>query len=296
MTGFIQLVVNGLVLGSIFALGAAGISLVFGPLRIVNFAQGDYLTFGAYAAIAVNVGLGLGMIEATLFGLFATAVFAVVLEFVLWRPMRARGAKTMSLFVTSIGLAFIIRSSLLFAGGNGQRGFRVDPFQSYSIAGIRLSQSQLIAFSVALAAILGTALLLAKTEFGRSVRAIADSVELASVAGVDVDRMVVYIWILVGVLAGLAGVLSGLVQSSFDPNLGFFLLLPLFAAVVLGGVGSPYGALLGGLALGLVEEISTWSGFAGGINPIWKPVTAFVVLIVVLLFRPQGLLGRARSL
>jgi branched-subunit amino acid ABC-type transport system permease component len=296
MTGFVQLVVNGLVLGSIFALGAAGISLVFGPLRIVNFAQGDYLTFGAYAAIAVNVGLGLGMIEATLFGLVATAVFAVALEFVLWRPMRARGAKTMSLFVTSIGLAFVIRSSLLFAGGNGQRGFRVDPFQSYSIAGIRLSQSQLIAFSVALAAILGTALLLAKTEFGRSVRAIADSVELASVAGVDVDRMVVYIWILVGMLAGLAGVLSGLVQSSFDPNLGFFLLLPLFAAVVLGGVGSPYGALLGGLALGLVEEISTWSGFAGGINPIWKPVTAFVVLIVVLLFRPQGLLGRARSL
>jgi neutral amino acid transport system permease protein len=296
MTGFLQLVVNGVVTGSVFALGAAGISLVFGPLRIVNFAQGDYITFGAYAAIAVNIGWGGNMVWSTLFALLATAVLAIVLEFVLWRPMRRRGAKMMSLFVTSIGLAFIMRSAMLFAGGNGQRAFRVDPFQVYSIGGIRLSGAQMISIVVALSAIVATALLLAKTRFGRSVRAISDSKELAAVAGVDVDRMVAYIWILVGVLAGLCGVLAGLIQSSFDPNLGFFLLLPLFAAVVLGGVGSPYGALLGGLALGLVQEVSTWSGFHGGINPVWKPVIAFVLLIMALLVRPQGLLGRARSL
>jgi branched-subunit amino acid ABC-type transport system permease component len=296
VTDFLQLVVNGLVTGSVFALGAAGISLVFGPLRIVNFAQGDYLTFGAYAAIAVNVGWGGNMVWSTLFALLATAALAIALEFALWRPMRRRGAKMMSLFVTSIGLAFIMRSAMLFAGGNEQRSFRVDPFQVYSIGGIRLSGAQMISIVVALSAIVATALLLAKTRFGRSVRAISDSNELASVAGVDVDRMVAYIWILVGVLAGLCGVLAGLIQSSFDPNLGFFLLLPLFAAVVLGGVGSPYGALLGGLALGIVQEVSTWSGFHGGVNPIWKPVIAFVVLIVALLFRPQGLLGRARSL
>ena len=108
--------------------------------------------------------------------------------------------------------------------------------------------------------------------------------------------MVIFIWILVGILAGLCGVLGALIQSSFDANLGFNLLLPLFAAVIVGGVGSPYGALLGGLALGQVEEVSTWSGFFGGVNPIWKPAIAFMVLIVVLLWRPQGLLGRARTL
>ncbi len=296
MTGFLQLVVNGIVTGSIFALGAAGISLVFGPLRIVNFAQGDYLTFGAYAALLVNLSWGGDMVWSTLFALLATAALAIVLEFALWRPMRRRGAKMMSLFVTSIGLAFVMRSAMLFVGGNGERSFRVNPFQVYSLGGIRLSLAQLIAIAVAHSAIIATALVLAKTRFGRSVRAISDSVELASVSGVDVDRMIVWIWVLVGVLAGLCGVLAGLIQSSFDPNLGFFLLLPLFAAVVLGGVGSPYGALLGGLALGLVEEVSTWNGFAGGINPVWKPVIAFVVLIVALLFRPQGLLGRARSL
>jgi len=296
VTELLQLVVNGLVTGTIYALGAAGISLVFGPLRIVNFAQGDYLTFGAFAAALVNITWGRDMVLATLFALVATAALAVAIEFVLWRPMRRRGAKTMSLFITSIGLAFILRSSILFVAGNGERSYRVDVFQSYSIGGIRISEPQLISITVALTAIAATALLLARTSFGRAIRALADSVELASVAGVDVDRMVISIWILVGMLAGLCGVLAGLVQSSFDANLGFNLLLPLFAAVIVGGVGSPYGALLGGLALGQVQELSTWSGFFGGVNPIWKPLIAFSVLVAVLLWRPQGLLGRARTL
>ncbi len=296
MTELLQLMVNGLVEGSIYALGAAGISLVFGPLRIVNFAQGDYLTFGAFAAALANLSWGADMVFSTLFALAATAALALAIEFVLWRPMRRRGAKTMSLFITSIGLAFILRSSILFVAGSGEREYHVNVFQSYSIGGIRVSEPQLIAVAVALAAIVATALLLARTSFGRAIRGLADSVELASVAGVDVDRMVVYIWILVGVLAGLCGVLAGLIQSSFDANLGFNLLLPLFAAVIIGGVGSPYGALLGGLALGQVQELCTWSGFLGGVNPVWKPAVAFAVLIGVLLWRPQGLLGRARTL
>lgn len=296
MTELLQLVVNGLVTGTIYALGAAGISLVFGPLRIVNFAQGDYLTFGAFMAVLIDLHWHGNMEEATVFALAATAALAVALDFVLWRPMRRRGAKTMSLFITSIGLAFILRAAILFVGGNGQRSYRVNVFQSYDWGGIRISEPQLISIGVAISSILVVALLLARTSFGRAVRAIADSVELASIAGVDVDRMVIYIWILVGVLAGLCGVLAGLIQSSFDANMGFTLLLPLFAAVIVGGVGSPYGALLGGLALGIVQEVSTWSGFAGGVNPVWKPAIAFSVLIVVLLVRPQGLLGRARTL
>jgi neutral amino acid transport system permease protein len=296
MLQLLQLIVNGLVEGSVYALGAAGISLVYGALRIVNFAQGDYLTFGAFAAVLANLTWGADMVFSTLFAVAATAALALVLEFVLWRPMRRRGAKMMSLFITSIGLAFIMRGSLLFAAGSAEREYRVNVFQSYDFWGIRVSEPQLIAVAVALSAIVATALMLARTGVGRAIRGLSDSVDLASVAGVDVDRMVVYIWILVGVLAGLAGVLAGLIQSSFDANLGFNLLLPLFAAVIIGGVGSPYGALLGGLALGLVEEVCTWSGFAGGINPVWKPAVAFAVLVAVLLWRPQGLLGRARTL
>src|SRR4029453_2184172 len=119
---------------------------------------------------------------------------------------------------------------------------------------------------------------------------------LAGGAAIDPGRLVVLTWIVSGLLAGLAGVLLALVQSSFDPNFGFSLLLPVFAAVVLGGIGSAYGALAGGLVLGLVTELSTWSGFHGGVDPVYKPVVAFAVLIGVLLVRPQGLLGRARIL
>jgi branched-subunit amino acid ABC-type transport system permease component len=112
---------------------------------------------------------------------------------------------------------------------------------------------------------------------------------------VNVDRVVRVTWVLAGALAGLGGVLAGLVQATFDPNVGFALLLPVFAAVVLGGIGSAYGALVGGLALGIVQELSTWTALAGGLSPVWKPVVAFVVLVLVLLVRPNGLFGRATT-
>jgi branched-subunit amino acid ABC-type transport system permease component len=126
------------------------------------------------------------------------------------------------------------------------------------------------------------------------MRALADDRELAAVAGVNVGRVIACTWILSGLLAAVAGVLAGLVQATFDPNFGFTLLLPVFAAVVLGGIGSAYGALAGGLLLGIAMELSTWSSLLGGVDPVYKPVVAFVVLAAALMVRPQGLFGRAR--
>jgi len=292
----VQLLVNGTVTGSVFALAAVGISLVYGTLRIVNFAHGDYLTFGAYMALLVNLHWGQGMLWATLFAIALTALLAIVLEYVLWRPMRRKGAKFISLFVTSIGLALVLRSLLLLGGGAGPRTYQINVFQVYSWGPVRLSQSQLLAVAISLCAIVFLALLLARTQLGKSMRALSDNPDLAAVAGIDIDRIVVYTWLIAGALAGLAGVLAGLIQTSFDPNMGFQLLLPVFAAVVLGGIGSAYGALVGGLVLGIVEELSTWTRLHGGVNPTWKPVVAFAVLIGVLLARPTGLLGRARLL
>jgi len=137
-------------------------------------------------------------------------------------------------------------------------------------------------------------LLIAGTGVGRMMRALADDLPLAAVAGVRTGRVILVAWIVSGLLAGLAGVLAGLVQTSFDPQLGFTLLLPIFAAVVVGGIGNVYGALAGGLALGLAMELSTWTEIAGGVNPTYKPVVAFAALVLVLLLRPQGLFGRAR--
>jgi branched-subunit amino acid ABC-type transport system permease component len=162
------------------------------------------------------------------------------------------------------------------------------------LGSVRLSEQQLIAIATAAAAIVAVGLFLALTTAGRVLRAMGDDRALAAVAGIDVARATRLAWLISGLLAGLAGVLAALVEYSFDPNFGFQLLLPVFAAVVLGGIGSAYGALAGGLALGVAQEVSTWSGFAGGVNPVYKPVVAFALLAAALMVRPQGLFGQAR--
>lgn len=296
MDEFLQLLANGLVTGSIIALGAVGLSLVYGILRIVNFAHGEYLTFGAFMAMLANVTWGANLAVAVLFGVLATAALGLLLELVLWRPLAARGSGSMSLFIVSIGLTLVLHHGILLAWGARPRRYRVDVFQVYNLGVLRLSRSQILAVAVAFAAIAGVGFFLARTRTGRALRAIADQRSLAGVAGVDVGRMSALTWVLASALAGLAGVLLALLQASFTPNLGVFLLLPIFAGVILGGIGSAYGALLGGLVLGLAMEVSTWDALAGGVPGIYKPVVAFAVLILLLLARPEGLLGRARAL
>lgn len=295
MSELLQLIVNGLVNGSLIAIAAVGVSLVYGMLRIVNFAHGDYLTAGAYAAVLAT-SLGLGMVAAALIAGLAGLVLAVALELVLWRPLRRRQAGFMSLFIASIGLALVLRNLIFLLATAEPRSYPVDVFQVYALGPVRISKTQLVAVAIAFAVIVLVALLLARTTLGRSMRALADNAVLAAVTGIRVDRVIVSTWALAGVLAGIAGVLAALVQSSFDPNVGFTLLLAVFAAVVLGGIGSAYGALAGGIVLGVLTEVFTWTELAGGVNPVYKPVVAFAVLIVALLLRPQGLFGQARTL
>jgi neutral amino acid transport system permease protein len=291
---FWQLAANGLVTGSVIAIAAVGVSLVYGILRLVNFAYGDFMAFGALAAYAFNGPLGLGMVPAALLGMLATAALSLVLDVALWRPLRARRAGFMSLFLASIGLALVLRQVLLLAYGPQPQSYAVDQYKVYVLGSVRLSEPQLITIIVAAGAIVAIGVLLARTTLGRTMRALADDRALAAIAGIHVGRVIRYTWLVSGLLAGLAGVLAGLVQSSFDPNFGFQLLLPVFAAVVLGGIGSAYGALAGGLVLGLAMELSTWPSLFGGVDPVYKPVVAFAILAGALMVRPQGLFGRAR--
>jgi len=291
---FWQLLANGLVTGSVIAIAAVGVTLIYGILRLVNFAYGDFMAFGALIAYAFNGPLGVGIVVATALGMITTALLSVGLDVVLWKPLRARRAGFMSLFLASIGLALVLRQSLLFAFGAQPQTYRVDQYSVYTIGSVRLSQPQLITIVAAAVAILAIGLFLSRSTAGRTMRALADDRALAAISGINVGRVIAYTWVLTGLLAGLAGVLAGLIQTSFDPNFGFSLLLPIFAAVVLGGIGSAYGALAGGLVLGVAMELSTWPELAGGVDPVYKPVVAFTVLIVALMVRPQGLFGRAR--
>ena len=291
---FLQLLANGLVTGSVYAIAALGVSLIYGILRLVNFAYGDMMAFAALITYGVNGPLHQSMILATLAGMAATAILALLIDVVLWRPLRARRAGFMSLFLASIGLALVLRQSLLLFGSAQPRTYKVNPYRVFVLGSVRLSEAQVIAIAGAAAAIVAAGLFLAFTTTGRVLRAMADDRTLAAVAGIDVGRAIRVAWLISGLLAGLAGVLAALVEYSFDPNFGFQLLLPVFAAVVLGGIGSAYGALAGGLVLGVAQEVSTWSGFAGGVNPVYKPVVAFAVLALALMLRPQGFFGRAR--
>jgi branched-subunit amino acid ABC-type transport system permease component len=279
----------------VYAIAAVGISLVFGILRLVNFAYGDMMTFGAFAAFFANATLGLPMVASAVVGMAATAVLSVGLDVVLWRPLRSRRAGFMSLFLASIGVALVLRQAILLVWGPQPRAYDVDPFKVYVLGDVRLSLAQVATIVAAAVAIVAIGLFLARSSTGRVMRAMSDDRVLAQLSGIDVNRVILATWIVSGLAAGLAGVLAGLVQSTFDPNFGFQLLLPVFAAVVLGGIGSAYGALAGGLVLGVATELSTWEGFGGGVDPVYKPVVAFVVLIVALLIRPQGLFGRVRA-
>jgi neutral amino acid transport system permease protein len=287
---FLNTTINGLSSGSIYALGAIGLSLVYGILKLVNFAHGDFMTLGGYVAFAINVSAGAPLVVAFLGALAAVAALGLVLEYGVWAPMRRRGAGIMQLLLLSIGLAFVVRNMILFEWSSAVRSLDVDQFQTWNpFGGLRITAIQVTVIATAGVVLLVVAAMLKATMVGKSMRALADSFDLAEVSGVNTRRVVAYTWLLAGSLAGLAGVLAA-IYTTLTPNTGWFLLLSIFAAVVLGGIGNAYGALVGGLTLGLVQEWSTmW------IRPTYKEAIGFLVLILVLLVRPQGVFGQART-
>ncbi len=291
---FVQLMVNGLITGTVLALTGVGATLVFGIQRIANFAHGELLTFGAFAGLLLNVALGQNIVVSALGAMLATAALALALHLCVLHPLRARGLVATSLI--TVGLGLMLRDVVFLAAGSEMHAYRIDQSAVYDLGIVRISPGQTIAIALAIVVTPALTLMLARTPLGKSMRATADNRDLAAVAGIDVDRIGRQVWLLAGALAGLGGVMTAVVQGVFDPNLGYQILFLIFTTVVLGGIGSAYGALAGGIALGLVMELSTWSGFAGGMDAKYKPVLAFVALIVLLLWRPQGLFGRARVL
>src|SRR5437588_11163631 len=288
---FGQTTVFGVVSGSYFALGAVGLTLVYGVLRLVNFAHGDFLTFGAYMAFVINVTVGLPLIVAVLFAIATTGAVGVGLELFMWRPMRAKGAGMLPLLLMSIGLAFVIRNGIQMVAGTGERNLRVNVTSTITFVGLRIGRTELIVVITAVIVLTLVGLMLRYTRLGKQMRALADNFELAEVTGIDTNRIVVATWLLAGGLAGLAGVLYAAAVGTFTPDLGFLLLLSLFAAVILGGIGDAYGALAGGFLLGLIQE---WSTLV--IDARWKVAVGFAALIITLVLRPQGIFGRARAI
>jgi neutral amino acid transport system permease protein len=280
---------NGLSLGAIYALGAVGLTLVYGILKLVNFAHGDFLTFGAYMAYLVNVTWGLPLVVAVFWAMATTAVLGIFLEKVMWGPMRAKGAGMLQLLLMAIGLALVIRYVIQFIWSTELRQLDVNRTDTVEFLGLTIGRTNLIVIIVGFVVLIGTGMMLRYTLLGKRMRALSDNLDLAETSGIDTSRVIVWTWVFAAGFAGLAGVLAGAI-TQVQPELGFELLLPIFAAVVMGGIGNAYGALAGGIVLGLVIEWSTLF-----IDARWKTAIGFVVLILVLIVRPQGIFGKAKA-
>jgi neutral amino acid transport system permease protein len=285
-----QTTLNGLTLGAVYALGAVGLTLVYWILKLVNFAHGDFLTFGAYMAYLVNVTWGWPLVFGIFFAMAMTALLGLFFERTMWRPMRSQGAGFLQLILMSIGLAFVLRSTIQWFWGTEIRSLDVNVTDTVTLLDLRIGQTELVVVVVGIAVLLAVGLMIRFSLLGKQMRALADDLDLAETAGIDTRRVILYTWIFAGALAGLAGVLSGAL-TNLRPELGFELLLPIFAAVVLGGIGNPFGALTAGLVLGIVIEWSTLL-----FEPRWKVTVGFVALIIALIIRPQGIFGKAKTL
>jgi neutral amino acid transport system permease protein len=283
-----QATINGIVAGNYFALGAVGLTLIFGVLRLVNFAHGEYLTFGAYMMLAGSA-LDLPLVAAAVFGVVLTGLLGLGLEVVLWRPVRRKRVGELQLLLLALGLAFLMRNAIAFVATPEDRQAGADVTSAVHLGELLIGRTELVVTLIGIAVIVLVALGLRFSSLGRQARALADSIALAETTGIDTDRIVLVTWAVSAALAGLAGIFYALPAGVVNPQMGFALILSIFAAVVVGGIGNAYGALAGGMVIGLAQE---WSTLV--IEPQLKVAVGFAVLILVLIVRPNGLFGRAR--
>jgi neutral amino acid transport system permease protein len=288
----VQKSVDGVKFGLIIAMTAIGLSLIFGTTGLVNFAHAEMVTFGAVVAWFLSMsGPEFHLVTAAFIAVALGALLGSVLERGLFRPLRARRTGQFQLLVITIGLGIILRQALLIWFGANPRAyghFRIQ--QRLEFGPVAITPRDLGIILVSLVILVLVAALLQRTRVGKAMRAVSDNVDLAESSGIDVRRIILFVWALGGGLAALGGVLQATATSA-QYLMGFQLLLLMFAGVILGGLGTAYGAMVGSLVVGLATEVSTvW------FSPELKYVWALLVLILVLLFRPQGILGTAQRI
>lgn len=283
---WVQLLVEGLRFGLLIAMAAVGLSLIFGTTGLTNFAHGELVTIGAIAAWFINVQGGVPLIPAALIAMVIGAGVGALNELAIWRPLRRRGTGLVAALVISIGLSLLLRYlyQIIFGGGSeayaDYRGQRAVDYGLFT-----MTNADLASIVIALVVLLLVAVMLQRTKIGKAMRAVADNRDLAASSGINVNRVILVVWMMGGALAALGGVLLGL-SDEVQWDMGFRLLLLMFAGVTLGGLGTAYGALVGSIVVGVFVQMSTLV-----IPNDVKYVGGLLLLIVILIVRPQGILG-----
>ena len=299
---FIQQIINGLVLGSMYALVALGYTMVYGVLNLINFAHGDVLMVGAMVGVTIlkilqNIAPSLPGIVKLIIALIgaipACVLVNIIIERVAYR--RLRNAPRLAPLITAIGVSILLQTFAMMIWGRSPIPFpQVMPPESFNIGGALISQTQILLLVLATISMIVLALLIERTRMGRAMRAVAENPRVAGLMGVDSNRVIVFTFAIGAALAAVAGVMWGANYSSAQFAMGFVPGLKAFSAAVLGGIGNIYGAMVGGILLGIIESLG--AGYIGDLTgnflgSNYQDIFAFVVLIIVLTLRPSGIMG-----
>lgn len=284
----LQLILDGVILSLIIALGALGLSLIFGTTGLSNFAHGELLTLGAFTVLVLNSTLGLNLLIAAPIGIvISAALWGWGQNQILWKPLRKRGTGLIAAMIVSIGLAIALRYTILFFFGGSPESYAQFAGQpGIDLGPVFVTPKAIILSIIAVIFLAAAVLWLKGSRLGKATRAVSDNPALASASGVNVERVISVVWVLGALLAAYGGVFLGITQNVVW-TMGQFLLLTMFAAVVLGGLGTISGAIVGSFVVGVTVQLSTLI-----VPPELKTASALLLMIVLLLIRPQGLLGR----
>lgn len=286
MEQFLQQVINGLSLGSIYALVALGYTMVYGIIKLINFAHGDIYMIGAYVAFWVTTSFGFGFLPALIISMVVCGLLGVLIERVAYKPLRK--APRITALITAIGISYVIEySTQLVMGASVKTYPAIIPTTSWQLGPVKISFMQLIIFSVTVLLMLLLTFIINKTKIGRAMRAVSADENAARLMGISVDNTISVTFLLGSALAGAAGVLVGLYYNSISPLMGMVPGLKAFVAAVFGGIGSIPGAMVGGLFIGLCESMVVAYG-----SSLYKDAIVYAILILVLIIRPSGLFGK----
>jgi branched-chain amino acid transport system permease protein len=289
MIYYLQLILNGIIAGSIYALFAVGLTMVYGVFRFINFAHGELIAWGAYLALLFTQTLfTLPIYYAVIPALALTVVIGLAQERYVYRPLTH--SNRITLLIASIGLSYLLRNAIRIIWGSDLMTYGLRPMRGISFAGLSITPTQVSMMVAAVFFLASLYFILTRTMLGKSLRAVADNMELAAIMGINMKQVNFTVWVLASVFAGVGGILLAL-DTNLEPIMGLTNLIKAFAAVLLGGAGNVWGALLGGLCIGISENLGV-----AFVSPGYKDFISFAIIILVLLFRPKGLFGVLRGI
>jgi branched-chain amino acid transport system permease protein len=283
---FLQQMVNGLSLGSIYALIALGYTMVYGIIKLINFAHGDVYMIGAYIGFAATTYAHLGFFPALILSMIVCAILGMVIERIAYKPLR--NSSRITVLITAIGVSLLLEYTMMFFVGAEVRSYpKVLTNHLFHFGGVRVNMQQIYILVTAVALMILLQYIVTKTKTGKAMRAVSIDKDAAQLMGIRVDKTISITFAIGSAFAGAAGVLVGLYYNSIDPLMGMMPGLKAFVAAVFGGIGSIPGAMIGGLAIGIMETL-----VAGYGNSMYRDAAVFAFLILILLFKPSGLLGK----